>query len=225
MIENPECYQVGEYQVPESLVNALLTANWTEEPDILRPGLSSTSRVIYFPCSLTDRYDQVIPDKLHPIRDAASAIADDVVRKNFPNCTIVKGEISLLKKLGKQSGHQDPRTFHRLARRIHLPVITNINSKLCIDNRQYHMPKNTLWAFDNVTGMHWSQNFGISDRWHIIVDIVDTTMLKFILEKITVDEFYSLWWHWLDTAPLKLIQELGLEQAASIPVTRTTQQY
>jgi len=225
MIENPECYQVGEYQVPDSLVGALLDADWTDETDILRPSLSSTSRVIYFPCSLTDRYDQVIPDKLHSIRDLAVNIANNAVRENFLNYTVVKGEISLLKKLGKQSGHQDPRTFHRLARRIHLPVITNTNSKLCIDNRQYHMPKNTLWAFDNVTGMHWSQNFGISDRWHIIVDIVDTTMLKFILEKITVDEFYSLWWNWIDTAPLKLIQELGLEQAASIPVTRTTQQY
>lgn len=217
MIENPECYQVGEFKVPDDLLVLLNSTDKIDHPDILRPMLSSTSRVIYFPVKMTTRYDIPVQDDLLLIRSLAISIAEENIRRIFPNYVIIKGEISLLKKLGKQSAHQDPRVFQRFARRIHMPVITNNHSHLCIDDRRYHMAAGSIWVFDNVTGMHFSQNFGLSNRWHIIVDIIEQDKLKFILEKITVDEFYSLWWDWKNNASAELINQLNLTKEVNIP--------
>jgi hypothetical protein len=217
MIENPECYQVGEYTVPDELVSLLDASTWKDHEDILRPSLSSTSRVIYFPSEYTDRYSIELPEMMLQVQQMAISVAQDAITKTFPDYTIVKGEISLLKKLGKQTPHQDPRVFQRFAKRIHLPVITNRLSHLCIDGRRYHMPANTLWTFDNITGMHYSQNLSVFDRWHIIVDIVERSKLQYILSKISADEFYSLWWDWSKSASADLIKELNLEKEIAIP--------
>jgi Aspartyl/Asparaginyl beta-hydroxylase len=222
MIENPECYKVGEYAVPIELVSLLNNSDWKDHEGILRPSLSSTSRVIYFPSEYTDRYSIELPEMMLQVRNLAINVAQDAITKTFPDYAIIKGEISLLRKLGKQSAHQDPRVFQRFAKRIHLPVITNKLSHLCIDDRRYHMPANTLWTFDNVTGMHYSQNLGVTDRWHIIVDIVEHSKLQYILSKISVDDFYSLWWNWSKTASINLIKELNLEKEMSILTHKTS---
>ncbi len=222
MIENPECYQVGEYTVPTELVNLIVNPDWQDHESILRPGLSSTSRVIYFPSMYTDRYNTELPEKIQQVQELSITVAQDAIQKIFPGYVIVKGELSLLRKLGKQSAHQDPRVFQRFAKRIHLPVITNKLSHLCIDSRRYHMPPNTLWAFDNVTGMHYSQNLGVTDRWHIIVDIVEQTKLQYILSKISVDDFYSMWQNWTNSATLDLVKELNLEKEIAIPTHKTS---
>lgn len=57
--------------------------------------------------------------------------------------------------------------------RIHIPLKTNINAKMIIEGKDYHLPLNSAWALDT-SGLHALSNGSIDNRIHLVIDIKRT---------------------------------------------------
>lgn len=54
--------------------------------------------------------------------------------------------------------------------RVHLPLATNSEARLCVRGRFAHMPASTIWAINN-SAPHGAINGGRFDRLHLMVDL------------------------------------------------------
>jgi hypothetical protein len=86
------------------------------------------------------------------------------------------GEVgrSMLVKLpaGKNiDKHFDGGSYLSIAKRHHIPVITNDKVWFIIDGEKKHLDVGEIWEIDN-TKEHEVQNLGDKDRVHLIVDII-----------------------------------------------------
>ena len=57
--------------------------------------------------------------------------------------------------------------------RVHLPLATNSEARLCVRGRFAHMPASTIWAINN-SAPHGAINGGRFDRLHLMVDLPST---------------------------------------------------
>ena len=90
----------------------------------------------------------------------------------FPDYKFVKGEMYCCHANTEQPVHIDPKVFHRFCKRIHIPLITNDNAYLQVQDEHYHLDAFSIYDFNNLVP-HRSYNNGNSKRIHIIVDIMD----------------------------------------------------
>jgi hypothetical protein len=88
----------------------------------------------------------------------------------FPGYKFIKGEIYNSFANTEQQLHIDPRIFHRLGPRIHIPIVTNPDARLQVDTQHFHLKEFTMYQFNNVVP-HRSYNHGGADRIHLVVDI------------------------------------------------------
>lgn len=226
MLEPVECYQLGTYTVPDSFKQKLKAIDLNSGPRLARDGLGEQSYTAHFPMDTSlnlqegfyGLFIEHVADFMVPIIDEAHAISIDMVNKIFPGYVIVRGGFAALVPPGVQPLHQDPRVFHRFCKRIHLPVITNPGVSLVIDDNNYHLPENTVWAFDNLTKLHRSQNLGSEVRYHILVDVIPRDRLEFVLQYITGKDMYALWHTWAGRKNKELLKVLDLEKENTIPL-------
>jgi hypothetical protein len=216
MIEKPECHELAKYTVSKEIIDAVNNIQW-DHGTIMRPQLGAGSRVIYLNCNFFSKgqYDQDLSDDLNRVKEIAEDEVNNIMLNIFPDYVCIKGEISG-NKGDAQRKHQDPRVFQRFSRRLHIPVITNTAAKLCIGKNKYHIPLGTIFTFDNITELHWSENFSSDIRWHIIIDIAEKTRLKKVTELITEDEIFTPWKQWLPFQSKEKIEKLGLVEEAKI---------
>lgn len=91
------------------------------------------------------------------------------------------GEVgrSMLVKLpaGKNiDKHFDGGSYLSIAKRHHIPVITNDKVWFIIDGEKKHLGVGEIWEIDN-TREHEVQNLGNEDRVHLIVDIIPSMFI------------------------------------------------
>lgn len=67
--------------------------------------------------------------------------------------------------------HFDGGSYLSVAKRHHIPIITNSKVWFIIDGEKKHLGVGEIWEIDN-TKEHEVQNLGNEDRVHLIVDII-----------------------------------------------------
>jgi hypothetical protein len=109
-----------------------------------------------------------------------------------PDETIIYLDISRLPPKVKVLAHIDYLFFHALARRIHIPLTTNDKAVfgVLIDKKieTHHMNVGEIYEVNNMC-LHMAGNFGDTDRWHIIADVIDNDTLAFLKKKDLVNEW------------------------------------
>ena len=78
--------------------------------------------------------------------------------------------IAKLKAGAHVTPHKDEGKYCEAHDRFHLSIITNEKVFVTCDNQTAHIPKGTIWWFDNKK-THEVKNLGFQDRVHIIVDV------------------------------------------------------
>lgn len=66
----------------------------------------------------------------------------------------------------------------RIARRIHIPIITNESCLFSVGDDVKHLKVGEVWEINNDKKSHGVSNNGNEDRIHLIVDWVDDSTLK-----------------------------------------------
>lgn len=202
MFTNNDLEFLGDFNLkkPEYQKFLIILENfdWNKESLDRKDGLSLTghSKVIFYDHFETCKkfeysnqmYGTAIDDDSKKLRALSYSILDDIL-KLFPNFTYIKGEISCCYPNSEQRFHIDPRVFHRYAKRIHLPLITNNQSFLDIESNSYHLEKGKLYEFNNIK-LHRSKNLGETKRVHIIVDIIQLSTLN-CCEKMFSETLYK----------------------------------
>jgi aspartyl/asparaginyl beta-hydroxylase (cupin superfamily) len=79
--------------------------------------------------------------------------------------------------------------FHRYSKRVHLPLTTNCDCFLDVEENSFHLERGKLYEFNNLK-LHRSKNFGETNRVHIIVDIIKLdTLAK--CKDLFAEKFYN----------------------------------
>lgn len=183
-------FDLTQYQ---DLIDQIKVINWRNECLTRHDGLNLTGRsaVIFYDFLGIDKdlYRQELPETLIQVKEKTqSTLITDILTK-FEGYVPVKGEISCCLPQSLQKFHIDPRVFHRYCKRIHIPLLTNIQSYLSIGYENYHLEVGKIYEFDN-TSMHRSLNLGKTKRIHIILDIIDKQDLDKCL-KVFQERFFS----------------------------------
>ena len=221
MIENTECYQIGECKVPDEMVSILSDPSWEFDKHFTCNFGPSTIAINFskYNSYYNSRIPPELPENLKEVRNKVIEVSENIIADLLPNHTIIKGELFGLRASKSQNGltnphgHRDSKVMHRFSHRIHIPCITNPEAYLIVNDHDYHLPLNTVWAFDNITNLHYSKNMGQNIRWHIIVDVIESDKLKQVLSTITENEFYGPWQSWVnDPLNSDKIIKLGLQK-------------
>lgn len=83
---------------------------------------------------------------------------------------IQRANIVLLKAKSEIKRHKDVGDFLNSTRRMHIPVFTNEQCYLTVENNKQHFKASEIWEIDNTGKMHSAHNEGSTDRVHLIID-------------------------------------------------------
>ncbi len=108
------------------------------------------------------------------IWDAALPIIE-FVKDIIPNGKIIRGEIVNLVPDRSLTPHIDVYWFHRESRRIHIPITTNDQCFLTFEDRQHHLSVGSMYEINNRI-IHSAFNNGLTNRVHVILDIMDSNL-------------------------------------------------
>lgn len=111
---------------------------------------------------------------------------------------IVYLDVSNLPSQSETSVHFDYAWIHALSRRITIPLVTNEKSIFALMNQEgeiltYHLKVGTVYEINNQT-LHATSNFGDTDRWHIVADIIDDEAYNYLSKTNKLDKPYANKW-------------------------------
>lgn len=75
------------------------------------------------------------------------------------------------------SEHSDPGFYLSVIHRLHIPIFTNEKCYFTIDKDSFHMEEGHLYEINNLMS-HSVENYGDTDRIHLIIDIIPNSVLK-----------------------------------------------
>ena len=96
----------------------------------------------------------------------------EFIKDILPEGKIIRGEVVNLIPDRSLTPHLDVYWFHRESRRIHIPITTNDQCFLTFEDRQYHLPVGSIYEINNRI-IHSAFNNGMTNRVHVILDIMD----------------------------------------------------
>ena len=114
--------------------------------------------------------DTPILDRLPGIR----AILDHALGERAPLAWIGRSPPSSAIRL-----HIDNTQHWDEHHRIHVPLITTPEARLCVGARFVHMPAGSVWAFNN-SGVHGAINDG-PERLHLVIDLPSSAAVERLL--------------------------------------------
>ena len=88
-------------------------------------------------------------------------------------------QFSLVPPKGKINEHYDTGLNFSLSHRLHLPIITNDDAFLYIDNKRFNLKVNQLVEVNNKQ-MHFVENNSDYDRIHLIIDYIPKKHLSYL---------------------------------------------
>lgn len=91
--------------------------------------------------------------------------------EEFKDHSVARGEFATLLPDTKLGWHMDPRLFHVMSNRLHIPLVTNeLCNQLWVD-QTLHMEVGYLYELNNGV-LHSAENYGIAPRCHLILDVM-----------------------------------------------------
>lgn len=179
----------------EQLKEKLRNHNWTKK-NLIRPKANTDSSVIHYQFDNNPYTDALgrtgqmeYDDDDIKLRDLTLPFLSQL-KYFYAGWKFVKGEISTFTGFGDQGFHIDPRVFHRFGHRVHIPLITNIDAKLCVGNNSWHLEQYGVYIFNNIK-YHKAHNESNDIRIHMIVDVMPNDWWQTITELYSEDELYS----------------------------------
>lgn len=185
---------IGNNFLDISLLSNLIEKIDFSNPILNRPGPLSGSIVIfnkqYFSNiqGISEKSYKGVEDEIHEL---SYQMVEQVKEKHFKNYTILKSEVSICPPNTLQGFHVDPRVFHRISKRVHIPIKTNLDCFLEINDTRYFLDPKFLWEFNNIKP-HRSGNLGNESRTHLIVDFVNNDVLNNYLLLNNLDSLFSI---------------------------------
>jgi hypothetical protein len=177
------------------LEEKLRTHNWNKK-NLIRPSANTDSSVIHYQfdnapyTDMLERNAQMeYDDEDIKLRDLTLPFLSQL-KYFYEGWKFVKGEISTFIGFGDQNFHRDPRVFHRFGHRVHIPLITNIDAKLCVGNNCWNLEQYGVYIFNNIK-YHKAHNESNEMRIHIIIDIMPNDWWQTITGLYSEDELYS----------------------------------
>jgi hypothetical protein len=126
--------------------------------------------------------DILAPQDAERLRELLVPVVTPYVRLDE---TLVYLDISCLPAGAECVAHFDHALMHVLSRRIHIPVCTNSRANFALLTRDglknHHLTVGNVYEVNNEI-IHAVGNYGETDRWHIIIDVMDTVIYKRLLE-------------------------------------------
>lgn len=177
----------GTIFVEYALIELMLRHDWTK-PHLQRPAdanFNQCQTIFYSEFSEAPLYKKLytrdydlddidLKNKTYPIIES--------LKKIWPDHRLIRGEISYCLPNVQQGAHSDPRLFHRLSRRVHVPIFTNPKSFLITGNDRQHLSQGEVWSFNNLI-MHYAENLGDTPRIHLIFDFIDNKLFNQYIDK------------------------------------------
>lgn len=97
--------------------------------------------------------------------------------------TLIYLDMSSVPPGAKLLPHIDYARFHQLSRRLIIPVVTNPKAVFALKTVNgifnYNLKVGKIYEVNNQV-LHTSINMGDTDRWHIIIDIIDNTAYEYL---------------------------------------------
>lgn len=176
--------------VLSNLINKLDPTN----PMLNRPGPLAGSTVIFNKQYFPD--EQFIHGRIYEgveleIHNLSYLMVEEVKERYLKSYTVLKSEVSICPPGVVQEMHIDPRLFHRASKRIHIPIKTNKDAFLEIEDKKYFLDPLFIWEFNNIK-IHRAGNLGTESRTHIIVDFIDNDVLNGFLSTNHISELYKI---------------------------------
>lgn len=116
----------------------------------------------------------------------------------FPNHTVFRAQVVKNIPGRMVKPHIDPRLYHSLSHRLHAVLQTNeasghvyFNENKSYDMEIFQMPTGFLYDFDNITP-HSAFNLGVSDRIHVITDLMPIDVLRARKENLIDNPNYTI---------------------------------
>lgn len=191
---NPEVTKIGDNFLDTTELSNLLDKLNVDDQLLQRSGPLTGSIVIFNKQYFAElqgidakNYTGISLD----IHNLSHLIIEQIKEKYFKNYTILKSEVSICPPGILQGFHIDPRVFHRLSKRVHIPIKTNADAFLEIEDRRYFLDSSSIWEFNNIKS-HRSGNLGNEYRTHIIVDFIDNYTLEVFLSQNKFSNLYDI---------------------------------
>ena len=140
-------------------------------------------------------FSQHVETVTFPFITSAFKLSDKTIHlnTNHPLYPVVIKEVSKLEEFydakariavlagvlpnGKISAHRDMSELFQYAHRVHLPLVTDENSKFCIDDKEYHFSFGNWYEIDN-TRIHSVSNNSNLIRVHLLVDLLPNKIIR-----------------------------------------------
>jgi Aspartyl/Asparaginyl beta-hydroxylase len=182
----------GDIKISDKLKELVVTHPW-ENKHLWNPkflGFENTQFIYYYFSELSGTlYKRNYNEQDLALRSETQYILDYILTI-WPNYRFIKGEIAHCPPNVKQGMHVDFRVFHRFCHRVHVPITTNTQAHLKVENTKQHLAQGEIWTFNNLK-LHASENLGLTGRAHIIVDIMNPEVYDKFISKYPESYLYE----------------------------------
>lgn len=155
--------------------------NWSQDSFGRNEVSLVEGRLCMIPCLIARPEQLVKTDERLSLWKAVNPIVD-FVKSMHPDYKLIRGEIVNLRPGKKLTPHIDIHWFHKVSKRIHVPIITNTDSFLTFEDRSYQLTVGKIYEINNRI-VHSGFNKGTSDRVHVILDMMPTGTFNDALDR------------------------------------------
>jgi hypothetical protein len=161
---------INTFSILENVISSVTSVDWSQkEFDRGEPSLKD-GRLCLLPY-LISKPEQLIPSiNKNKILNAIQPLIE-LVQSNILGYKIIRGEVANLMPGVSLIPHVDIYWFHKVSRRIHIPITTNLNCELTFEGRPYHLEVEKVYEINNRI-VHAGYNNGNTDRVHLILDMI-----------------------------------------------------
>lgn len=130
--------------------------------------------------------DQLDPTKQARLWDLMQPL---IAELQLQNQQIMYADVSCLPAKKWVEPHVDTILLHAMARRIHIPIVTNPGVQMGFVNAEgkiekHHLAAGSIYEVNNLVP-HSVVNRGSTDRWHVLLDVLDDELVPFVTGRET----------------------------------------
>lgn len=135
--------------------------------------LAPYSKILYYPTPLTPKpfYDKELTDADKRLTEVCSLLRDSLPEQ-YKHMRVVNGEIATLLPKSVVKLHYDDSWYHKVSRRIHIPLKSNDKAMSMWYHFYTHMVENHAYEINNRV-QHGAMNLGDEYRTHFIFDLCE----------------------------------------------------
>jgi hypothetical protein len=131
-------------------------------------GISQRETFVFWIADTKDRV-LTIKNEFHKVTNQIFPIIDSLEKR--ANGVVARALLAKLEANSQVYPHKDSGRIFESGRRFHVPIITNNQSYITVNDVQLHMMQGECWEINNCA-KHSAKNLGQTDRVHLIVDVI-----------------------------------------------------